>query len=279
MNSPVSKLAVVNVTGKRFLATAATQSKHDLRSGQNKALVRQTKLANGLNIVAIENSSPICRVGLFVRSGPRFETPGQLGVSHALRTAAGLSTQKSTQFGITRTIDYLGGSFKISATREDLIYVVESLKDDIAAPFKYLGDTVTRPAFKPWELGDQVNNRMKIDRARLKESPDVRLIEILHSAAFRGGLSHPLVSPGFMVGKHDHSVLTNYVESNFVTSRMAVVGSGIGLEELVEGVEKSLKLNTAPAPEIPRSKFVANTIRKATSLPASMVAVASEGVG
>lgn len=279
MNVPVNKLAAVNVTGRRFLATAATQSKRDLRSGQSKDLVRQTKLANGLNIVAIENNSPICRVGIFIRAGPRLEAPGQLGISHALRTAAGLSTQKSTQFGITRTIDYIGGSFKIAATREDLCYVVEALKDDMGAPMKYLADTVSRPAFKPWELGDQVKPRMQIDRARLKESPDVRLLEILHSAAFKGGLSHPLVSPGFMIGKHDRSMLLDYMESNFVNSRMAVVGSGISLEELVDGVERSLQMNSSAPPAIPKSKFVANTIRKATPLPASLVAVASEGAG
>ena len=85
----MKKLATAKLAGTRCLATAATKGKSDLR-GQNKALFRQTKLANGLSIVAIENNSPISRVGVFVRAGPRFELPGQLGASHALRAAAGL---------------------------------------------------------------------------------------------------------------------------------------------------------------------------------------------
>lgn len=279
MSFSMKKLASTSkLTGKRLLATAATKGKTDLRSGQSKALFRQTKLANGLNIVAIENNSPISRIGVFIRAGPRFELPGQLGASHALRTSAGLSTQKSTHFGITRNIDHIGGTFAVSSTREDLVYVVDAVRDNIGVPLKYLSDTVCRPAFKPWELSDN-SSRMKIDRKRMKEAADVRLLELLHVAAFRGGLSHSLISPGHMIGKHDHSLLTDYVQRNFVTSRMAVVGSGVELEELVEAVEKSFSFNTASPPEVPKSKFVGNTIRKSTSLPASFVAVASEGVG
>lgn len=274
MAMPVRTLKLQGVKNLRGLATQTSAKTHDLHAG--KAQVKQTKLPNGLTIIALENHSPISRVGVFVRAGSRLETPGQLGVTHALRIAAGLSTQRSTNFGITRNIEYYGGSLTASSTREDLSYIVETGRDQISAPIAYLADTVTRPAFKPWELSDNTF-RMKIDRKRMKNLPEVRLLELTHAAAFKSGLSNSLFSPKHMVGKHDHNLLMEYFNQHFITNRMAVVGLGVELPYLVEEVEKTFAFNVGPVSDIVKPKFTAGNLRKEGGGNVTYVSVVAEG--
>ena len=274
----VSKNCIVSV--RRFASVQKSKNKsHDLQKGQPggvAGLLEQSKLPSGISIVAIENNSPISRVGVMVRAGARFENESNFGATHALRIAAGLSTKTSTTFGITRNTDYLGASLTCSSTREDLFYVVEAKRDNIGLPVAFLSDTVTRHAFKPWELMDNTY-RMKIDVKRMKQDPEVRLIELLHKAAFASGLSNSIYSPDFMIGEHDHDMLHNYVDQHFKTNRMAVVGLGVDLKLLTEVVQKSFDQNAGTPPEIVKPKFVAGNLRKQTAGNVAYVAVAAEG--
>lgn len=274
MNVSTRSMGLRGLGGVRRFAIQSAP-KGQVQKSQSKA-VESSKLPNGLTIIAVENNSPISRIGVLVRAGPRFEPMDQLGVTHALRSAAGLSTKKSTTFGITRNIDHLAGSLTASATREDLIYTVDATRDQISMPLSFLADTVSRPLFKPWELMDD-SFRMNIDRQRMKSAADVRLMELLHRAAFSSGLSNSLYSPGFMIGKHDHNMLHTYVNSHFAAKRMAVVGIGVELPQLMRQVEKLFEFNALSAPDIVKPKFVAGNLRKNTDTNIAYVAVAAEG--
>jgi ubiquinol-cytochrome c reductase core subunit 2 len=189
-----------------------------------------------------------------------------------------MSTQGFSGFGITRNIDYAGCTLSASATHEDLVYTLTGSRDAIAAQIRFVADTVTRPAFKPWEIND-FTYRMKVDIARAKENPQAVLMEALHRVAFRGGLSHSILSPEFMVGHHDHNLLMSYVADNFVANRMAVVGLGVECDGLAEAVEKNFSLNTVQAKASDSSKFIGGEVRVDTASPVTYVAVVGEGVG
>ncbi|KAI1287646.1 Cytochrome b-c1 complex subunit 2, mitochondrial [Halotydeus destructor] len=274
-----SKLVKTNPTcllQSRKLAQAA----HKAIEGHHalpKQQLQQTKMPSGLVVAAHENYSPVTRIGIFVRAGSRFEQPGQLGVSHALRNAAGHSTKASTMFGITRNVEYNGSHLYAIGTREDIAYVLEGNRDTIGANIGYLADTVSRPAFKPWELEDE-SFRMSIDVQRLKKNPQAILIEALHRAAYRSGLSNSLLSPKYNIGKHDHNTLMSFFVDNFVASRMAVVGLGIDLKSLVHEIERSFEISSASsAQKTQASKFTGGDVRVGKNLPVTYAAVVTEG--
>lgn len=277
MSSKIARANVASVLRSRSFSAQAAH-KHEGHHALPKQQLKQTKLPNGLVVAALENYSPISRVGVFVRAGPRFEAPGQLGINHALRNAAGLSTKTSTIFGITRNVEYGGGRITATNTREDISYVLTSDRDNIGANLRFLADTVTRPAFKPWELEDYAY-RMNIDVARLHHNPEAQLLEAVHQAAFRGGLRNPLYAPEYLIGKYDHNDLLSYVTDNFLTSRMAVVGLGVELGALVEAIEKNFSLNSASAPKVPDSKYVGGDLRVGTHDDVALTAVVTEGAG
>ena len=70
-------------------------------------------------------------------------------------------------------------------------------KIDIVAD--YLLDAIANPAFKPWEILDDLPKRMTINLEGL--APDVRAMELLHKAAYREGLGNSLFSAPHMVSK------------------------------------------------------------------------------
>ena len=74
-----------------------------------------------------------------------------------------------------------------------------------------LGDIVTRPAFKPWEVQD-ASSRLNLDLALLDQQPQVQLMEGLHKAAFRGTLGRSLYSPANRVGSHSPEMLYQFVK-------------------------------------------------------------------
>lgn len=55
-----------------------------------KFLIQITKLPNGLVIASLENFSPASRIGVFIKTGSRYETTSNLGTAHLLRLASNL---------------------------------------------------------------------------------------------------------------------------------------------------------------------------------------------
>ncbi len=60
-------------------------------------------LENGVTVISVETpNTPLSTIGVVVRSGPRFETYENQGVSHALRICAGTGTRRFSAFNVVR---------------------------------------------------------------------------------------------------------------------------------------------------------------------------------
>lgn len=61
----------------------------------------------------------------FFRAGSRYEPQTDLGVSHILRSAAGLTTKNSSGFIIARKLAQVGAAVSASGDREFVYYTLE----------------------------------------------------------------------------------------------------------------------------------------------------------
>jgi hypothetical protein len=75
---------------------------------------------------------------------------------------------------------------------------------------RYLQDAAVNQAFKAWEVNDNVA-RARLDRSL--RPPEMRVLELIHKAAFRKGLGYSVYSPKWMLGNHS-SEIVNY-KNNF----------------------------------------------------------------
>merc|ERR1711915_1074805 len=128
---------ISQISSRLYAAQAArkVQAEHVKLQPQD---VQVTKLPSGLVIASQENYSPASKIGVFIKAGCRYETPESLGVTHLLRLASSLTTKGASSFKICRGVEAVGGSLSVTSTRENMIYSVDCLRDDIDAVMEYL---------------------------------------------------------------------------------------------------------------------------------------------
>eukprot|EP00063_Salmo_salar_P074723 XP_014049558.1 PREDICTED: cytochrome b-c1 complex subunit 2, mitochondrial-like [Salmo salar] len=202
-----------------------------------------SKLPNGLVIASLENYSPVSSVGVFVKAGTRYETVENQGVSHVLRLAANLTTKGASAFRICRGVEAVGGSLSVTSSRETMVYSVECLRDHLDTVMEYLINVTTTPEFRPWEV-DDLTSRVKVDRALAQQCSQIGVIEKLHEAAYKNALSNSLYCPDYMVGKVSGEQLQSFVQNNFTSARMALVGLGVNHSVLRQVGEQFLSVRS-----------------------------------
>lgn len=195
------------------------------------------------NIHAVDNLSPVSRVAVYIKAGSRYEPDAFPGISHFVRASAGLTTQDSSIFGITRHMERAGASFKVTSDREYIIYRVDCLRDKLGYVLKFIDDTIHKPEFRSWELFDVVQPRLKEELTRFKKNQAQVVNEALHKAAYRGGLAHSVFTPEHQIEKIKNHDLFDFVQKNFVLERMSFFGLGVDESDLKSIIEDNFRLN------------------------------------
>ncbi|XP_072029462.1 cytochrome b-c1 complex subunit 2, mitochondrial-like [Amphiura filiformis] len=196
-----------------------------------------SKLGSGLTVASLENYSPISRIGVVVNAGPRHETTDNLGISHCLRSFADLSTKHATGFAITRGLEDVAASLETSTTREHQIYTVRCMRDAVDTGVHYLNTITNGQEFRRWELREN-KGRLTFDLATIKDQLPLRVMDDVHSAAFRETLGRSAYAPEYMIGNHSTDMLLEYVQQHYTAGNMALVGVGVDHSELTKLAEQ-----------------------------------------
>merc|ERR1712123_142092 len=221
MASRIVKSPAVQTTAKRQFAAQAAVARSE----------RELVKAEPLKVASIENHSPITTLGVILKAGSRSETHDNAGISHSLRIAAGVGTKTKTAFSICRNLQQVGASMVATQGREHTLYTVQATRDQTDVAVEYLTEVVSNQAFKPWEVERSIP-RMKLELA--SRSPATQAVELLHQAAFRGGLGNSLYCPTHKVGSHGTAQLSQFVSKHFTTNRAALLGVGVSHSALTK---------------------------------------------
>ncbi|GAA6219872.1 cytochrome b-c1 complex subunit 2, mitochondrial isoform X1 [Lates japonicus] len=224
--------------------------------------VHVTKLPSGLVIASLENYSPASKIGVCIKAGCRYETPENLGVTHLLRLAASLTTKGASAFKICRGVEAVGGSLSVTSSRENMVYTVDCLRDDIDTVMEYLINVTTAPEFRPWEVAD-LAPRVKVDKAHATYSSQIAVVEALHATAYKNALSNSLYCPDHMVGNIHSEHLHQFVQNNFTSARMALVGLGVDHAVLKQVGEQFLNIRSGAGTTGAKAQYRGGEIRLA----------------
>ncbi|XP_071671436.1 cytochrome b-c1 complex subunit 2, mitochondrial isoform X2 [Patagioenas fasciata] len=216
-----------------------------------------TKLPNGLIIASLENFSPASRIGVFIKAGSRYETTGNLGTAHLLRLASNLTTKGASSFRITRGIEAVGGS----------------LSDTV---MEYLLNVTTAPEFRPWEV-TELQPQLKVDKAIAFQNPQVGVLENLHAAAYKNALANPLYCPDYAIGKITSEQLHHFVQNNFTSARMALVGIGVKHSDLKQIAEHFLNIRSGAGISSAKAVYRGGEVREQNGDSLVHAAVVTEG--
>ncbi|XP_072522754.1 cytochrome b-c1 complex subunit 2, mitochondrial isoform X2 [Salminus brasiliensis] len=240
--------------------------------------VQVTKLPSGLVIASLENYSPASRIGVLVKAGSRYETFDSLGVTHLLRLASGLTTKGASAFRICRGIEAVGGSLGVTTTRETMLYTVDCPRDHIDTVMEYLINVTTAPEFRPWELA-ALAPRVKLDNTIARQCMQTGVLENLHAVAYKNALSNSLYCPDYMVGKITTDQMHTFVQNNFTSGRMALVGLGVEHAVLKQVGEQFLNIRSGSGTAGTNAVYNGGELRNQTGGSLVHAAVVAEGAG
>jgi len=254
-----------------------------------KESINITKLPNGLVVASLENNSPVFRVAAVVQAGAKYEPYESRGVTTLLRVFSNLSTKYVSRLGLTKNLERLGTNFQCIQTREQMIYSIEGLRNEFVHGSQFLVPVVCYPMFKPHEIHDE-RERLEVDHTLYLQSPELQLNDLLHQAAFKGGLSRSLSLSSDMINKLSHKQMYTYHSHYYTPDRISLVGSGCNHATLVQLADKfnfspldcvytpgfgNLQLiDSEPEP----SKYKGGEIRRDSQSSLVHIALAFEGV-
>lgn len=109
---------------------------------------RETRLDNGLTIVAVEHDEAhTAATGFFVRTGSRDEHAGIMGVSHFLEHMMFKGTDRRTAEQVNAEFDDIGANYNASTSQEITCYWAHVLPEFLPRAIDLLSD-ILRPALR-----------------------------------------------------------------------------------------------------------------------------------
>ena len=149
-------------------------------------------LASGIKLATLEAASPVSSLALFVEGGSSAETPATAGASKVLEAVAFKSTANRSTFRLTRELEKVGASARCTAARDHVAFGVDFVRVNSREAVEMLVDSVVNARYTYWETRDALDV-VKEQLAAALANPNVALNEVLHRAAFDGGLGNSLV--------------------------------------------------------------------------------------
>lgn len=186
-------------------------------------------------------------------------------MTHLLENLAFKATQHRTHFRLVRELEAIGASVAASASREQIVYALDTTKASIPEAVELLADAVLNPKFAPWEV-KAAADKLEEDLKALEANPQATLLEGLHTAAFQGGLGRPLIAPPGSVGRLTSDDVAQFVSERFVGQNLVLAAAGIGHEELTQLARPLFDgVSGASPPPRPESRYVGGDFRAASA--------------
>ncbi|XP_041987276.1 cytochrome b-c1 complex subunit 2, mitochondrial [Aricia agestis] len=235
--------------------------------------IQSSVLPNKIIVAGVDNGSPITRVTVAFKAGSRYEPQTELGLSHALRSAAGLTTKNASAFMISRKLAQLGATFNASGDREFIYYTIEATQENVDEAIQYLNNLISNQEFRPWELSDNTP-RLKFDIASLP--PQVRAVDLLHRAAYRRGLGNSIFIAPKKIGKISSESLQHFASSTLQPGRCAVAVVGDSKDKAAM-LAQALQLPSGSEAQSAASNYFGGELRKEMGGDLAHVALALQG--
>lgn len=183
-----------------------------------------------------------------VYPGPTDES---VGVSHLLEHLGFKTTQTRSHAQLVREMEDIGALTTASSGREQIIYTMDLLRDNVERGLELLADAVLNVAILPDELED-IKAIMRIQTEDLLENPQALLQEHIHAAAYGAdsALGRPLQCPLDKIDALTADAVRAFRAKHFVAEKMVLAGSGVEHQTLVDLASKLFDKVPKASPEV-----------------------------
>jgi predicted Zn-dependent peptidase len=240
-----------------------------------------SKLSNGLTVVSdpmsqLESAS----LGIWVNTGSRNETPGQMGISHLLEHMAFKGTTTRSARDIAEQIEAVGGTLNAYTSREQTAFHARILKQDVPLALDLIGDILTNPTFEQAEL-ERERQVVLQELGQARDTPDDIVFDHLQAAIFKDQpLGWSILGEEKTVNAFDHGMLRDYMAAQYRLEGMTLIASGAvdHAEMLKLAEEKCGGLNRGQVSAPPPAHYVGGDFRETEDLEQAHIAYAFPGL-
>lgn len=201
--------------------------------------VQQTTLQNGL--VIITEFIPTVRSvsgGIWVKTGSRYETAEQAGITHFLEHMLFKGTKTRSAFDIVSAIEARGGYLNAFTSNEYTAYYVRCLDTELLTAIDVLSDMVLNSTFPAEEL--EKEKKVVIEEMKMyRDSPEDYVFEEFLAQIYNG---HPLGRPiiGFenTVNAFNRDQLYAFMDTHYRADNLIMAFAGnVNHDEVVKHME------------------------------------------
>jgi predicted Zn-dependent peptidase len=220
--------------------------------------IQQTRLDNGLTILS--EYVPYVRslsAGILVKTGSRYESDDQAGITHFLEHMLFKGTATRNSFKLANDIESRGGMINAATSNEYTSYYVRGLDKEVNTILDVLGDLILNPIFPAEEL--EKEKKVVIEEIKMyNDSPEDFVFEQFISQIFKNhALGRPILGFEETINMYSREKLYDYMRRFYTPNNMIVsVAGNVNHDQIVESINKqfgSLQSNAdfAKTDEIP----------------------------
>ena len=205
-------------------------------------MVHTTLLPNGIKVVTeqIAHVHSVC-IGIWVKTGSRFETKEQQGICHFIEHMLFKGTPRHKAVEIARRIDSVGGIINAFTGKEYTCFYVKILKQHLSLAVELLTDIFLNSLFPPDDIEKERSVIMQ-EIHMIKDTPDDYIQDLFNeSYFFDHPLGYPIQGEAATIQDMDRNSLVSFFTSEYLQPQRIIIAAAGDLthEQLLQELSGS----------------------------------------
>jgi len=202
------------------------------------------KLSNGIPVIIEKiTTSKSVSMGIFVKTGTKYELENEAGISHFLEHMLFKGTKTRTAKQISEEIDDVGGEMNAFTSKEITAFYIKSLSEYTKIGIDILSDIYLNSIFSTEEMKKE--RGVIIEEIRMYEDiPEEKIHDLNSAKVLEGGvLANPVLGTEESVNEITSEELASYWKQRYTTDNtfISVVGD-INEDEVLKELENKFAL-------------------------------------
>jgi len=205
---------------------------------------------NGLKVAAHRMPNmKSAALGVWIKTGGRYETAANRGISHFVEHLLFKGTAKRTTSDIKNSIEGIGGILNGFTSEEMTCYLVKIVGRHLALALEVLGDMVLNARFAPRDV--ETERFVVLEEIKMyRDHPDQYVGELLSELLWPDGpLGIPLIGTRDIIDSLSREDIMAYKEKSYVSSNINVVACGdLDWPSLLDNCERIFSVKKRQSP-------------------------------
>lgn len=201
-------------------------------------MVSKTVLENGITVV----SEPVpgfrsCSIGLWIKTGSRYESASQAGLSHFMEHMLFKGTERRTAERISQDMDGVGAQINAFTEKEHTCFYARVVEQHFDLAWDVLSDMLLHSLLDAEEL-EREKGVILEEIAMYEDNPEDVAYEVFHGSLWPNHpLGLPILGNRASIAAYTPADLRDYMRSHYTAERLVVAVAGnVEHEDIVRRV-------------------------------------------